>query len=256
MASDYLTLGRGRLLFAPFLADGITPGGFMEFGNCPAFNLNVTFEDLPHFDSRSGVREEDANATLSREVGGAITCDDLKPDNMAFYFMGEASTVTQATGTAATYAITGTQQGRTYIIGSTLVNPFGVQGLTSVSVADATPTTYDVGDDYTINAEQGTITIVPGGAIADDTDITVTFDNPARTKRRVVSGNNEIEGSLLFLADNPVGINQNALMPWVKLRPEGDLSFITEEWSEANFNIKGLRQTGKQLLYLESVMPE
>lgn len=251
-ASEYLTLGRGKLYFAPFLADGVTPGGMVPFGNCPSFNLNVSFEEISHMDSQGGFKEEDENAMISREVIANITCDDLKPENMVKFFMGSSEQVTQATATAATYAITGAQQGQTYVIGFSASNPFGAQGLSNVSVADATPTTYVAGDDYTLDPVRGTITIVRGGGIADETDITVTYDVATQSRTRVQSGNQQIEGALLFLADNAVGKNQNAYMPFCKIRPEGDLPLITDDWAELNFNIRALKPAVGELITLEA----
>lgn len=252
-ASEYLTLGRGKLYFAPFLADGVTPGGLVPFGNCPNFNLNVSFEEISHMDSQGGFKEEDENAMIAREVIANITCDDLKPENMVKFFMGSSEQVTQASATAASYAITGAQQGETYVIGFSASNPFGAQDLSNVSVADGVPTTYTLGDDYTLDLARGLITIVPGGAIADDTDLTITYDAAVQSRTRVQSGNQQIEGALLFVADNAVGKNQNAWMPFCKIRPEGDLSLITDDWSEVNFNIRALKPATGELITLETI---
>lgn len=250
-ASKYLTLGRGLVRFAPFYANTLVPAGFEDFGNCPEFNINISFEELEHMDSRGGFKEEDENAMIARTLAATINCDDLNPENLGKWSLGSNTTLQQSSATGEVYTITTAQQGRSYQIGATSALPTGVRDLSSVVITDSVPTTYDINDDYTIDLVRGIITIVEGGGIADDTTLTVTFDQAAGSRTQVEAGQVQLEGALLFLADNAIGANQDLFIPHVKIRPEGDLSFITDDWSAVNFNLRGLKVPGQSLYYLD-----
>lgn len=253
MASEYLTLGRGEVWFAPFASGTKTPKGYRFLGNCPAFNLNVTFEELNHFDSTNGFREEDESIITQRQIMSTITCDDLKPQNLAWFFMGSDSTVTQSSVTGETYDIADVEFDTVYQIGAADGTPTGLRSVTVDSVeADptGTPVSFTEDDDYEIvDADRGLIRFLDSGNYSEGDTVQITYDLAAVSSPQVVSGRAQIEGALMFLAKNAAGNNVDYRMPYAKIRPTGDLALIGEDWATMEFDVKGLVLANRQLLY-------
>lgn len=253
MPSDYLTLGRGEVLFAPFLAGTKTPGPYRFLGNCPDFSLSVSVETLEHMDSTRGLKEEDLSVITTRTVGGSITTDDMKPSNQALFFLGSASVLTTTAQTALSYVIAAASRGDHFQIGQTTANPTGSRALASVVVKNtATPATvYVLGTDYTIDTARGILTITDDSAINAAIGITVTYNTVASTRNQIVSGRNEIEGAILFKSANTVGKDVDYRLPWVKIRPEGDLAMIGDDFRSMNLTVKGLALPNTAIVYAD-----
>jgi hypothetical protein len=248
-SSKNLQLGKGELWFAPFQTGTQISTGFEFLGNCPAFTLNATVEKLDHYNSTGGVRQKDESVMLTKDVTGTITCDDIRPANIARFIGADSSTKTDAGSTGDTFTIASTVQGYRYQIGASAANPSGDRQITVTTVADGTPTTYAVTDDYIVYPELGMIEIVEDGAIVDGTELTITYDVAAHSRSVFVTSDDDVEGELKFIADNPVGLNIDYYLPWVKLTPNGEFSLITEEWATLPFNLECLRRGNLAMLY-------
>ena len=251
--SEYLTLGRGEMYFAPFAIGTKVPGAYKFLGNCPAFNLNVAVESLEHFSSTSGIKEEDLSVVVSRQIGGTIECDDMKPQNQAFFFLGSETALTVGADTGITELLPATEFGGVYQIGVSDTNPTGDRNLLNVVVTDTATglVTYVLGTDYTLDAVRGQITFISGGTITEVDDATVDYDIGTSTRSQVVSGQNQIEGQLMFKANNAVGKDVDHFLPNVQLRPEGDLQMIGEEFRTMSLSIKALTLAPRAAVYAD-----
>ena len=252
MASN-LAIGKGELWFAPFKAGTQTPDGFYLVGNCPEITLNREAETLPHYSSMAGFRRKDEDITIESMMTGSISCDDVRPQTAALFLMGEEVTLTVASATGATTAIIGVKQGRTYQLGETTGQPSGARQIevTEVHLTSTPATIYVVGDDYTVDEELGLITIVPGGDIADASGITIEFDQTAHTRSQVIASDNEAQGAMKYISYNPIGQKLDYFFPWVKVRPSGDISLISEEWMTIPLTIEALYKGDLALCYLD-----
>lgn len=241
--SGIYTLGRGKLYFDRFTnnIDKIRTGE-RYLGNTPEINFNTEAELLEHFDADGGIRVKDDQVTLEITRTLTFTCDNIDDDNLAIFFLGEKSTFTQAASAGGTYEIADAQQGLYYQIGQTAANPMGQRGVSLVSVADAVPTTYDLTDDYTVDLDLGRIYIVPGGGIADGTDLIVTFTCSATERARVLTADSvTVDGALRYIAANPKGNNRDYYFPYVQLTPNGDYTFKGDEWQTLPFTCEVLK---------------
>lgn len=249
MAKLY-TLGKGEVHFAPFKADTQTPDGYDFLGNVPEFNFTREIEKLDHFSSTEGLRQKDQSVIIEVMTQGTMTADEVRYENLA-YFMGTEPTIkTIASATAEESTFDGVKQGRRYQIGVTSTAPDGARAISNVVVEDATPTTYVLTDDYTVDLDLGLLYIVPGGGIADDTDLTVTFDVAAQSRTIIEGSEIEIEGAMKFISKAPVGNRVDWFFPWVKLTPNGDLNLISEEWMTIPFNMEILKPTDLAVAYV------
>ena len=218
------TLGRGKIKFKK-----LGENGFRYIGNTPAFGITVTTESLRHFNSDAGVRVQDKQVPVSTEYAGTLTTDNVNHENLAMLLLGSASTVSVSSATGETAQFTGVQQGYTYDLGVRQVTNVVVQVSAVAQVA---------GTDYILDAARGHIEIVNGGGIADGATIDVTYDVAAHSYDRTVSAGDAVEGSLLFIADNPEGDDIDFLIPDVKLTPNGEFAIKAEEWQQLPFNVE------------------
>jgi len=260
MTNNY-TLGRGEIWFAQFLADSLVAGGERYFGNTPEFNISVESESLDHYDSDHGVNEMDDSVTTSTSRSASIITDHIDPKNLAMFFMGSSATFTVTGATITDEAHNAVEQGLTYQLGITPTNPVGARELDLHSTGpdvkivvknDAgSPTTYDEGDDYTIDMVSGRLTIVAGGAITTGTNLEVSYKTKSSTRDRVISGGKPIEGALRYLAFNPAGKQIDYYMPRVKISPTGDLALKGDEWQQIPFSVEILKKSGREAVYAD-----
>lgn len=235
------TLGRGKIYFSELKTDGITPKGYRWLGNCSALNLTITNQKLDHFTSYEGIRQKDQTVILETDASGSITTDEISTENMALYFFGEEGVIAQTSGTSQTYTIVDAQPGLQYQVGRTSILPTGVRSLTSV-VVKVGMATKTITTDYLLDAELGLVTIVEGGGIAADDDVIVEYSRSAVSRSQVISGDQEIEGSLRFVSASPVGNKVDYYIPWCKLSPNGDFSMISgDNWVEMQLNMEILK---------------
>ena len=243
--SQNLTIPRGKVYFAPFLAGTLMPGPFDHFGNCPEFSLTPTTETVDHFSSMRGVRTLDASISLSDDLTGTLTCDDIKPQNVLNFFMGTSQQVAVTSQTGQTYAINDVVKGRTYQIGRTEQNLIGAIRISNVVVrSGATPLVEFV--DYVVDGASGMIEILMGSTLSNGANITVTYNTSAHTFTRINSGNKHVEGEMKFVSDNPYGPNRLITLPRVRVTPNGDLSLLADaqspSWMTIPFSLRTMRK--------------
>lgn len=259
------TLGRGEIYFARFAPGTQTPVGERYIGNTPEFALTIEQEQLEHFSSDRGVREKDDSVALQVNRTGNLTTDNIVPDNVALFFFGDKSTVAEAGG-AEEETLTDVEQGLYYQLGITDERPTGAAGILSDedSNSDANFAVYTLGDsnsdaeefvrgtDYEVDFTLGRLYIIPGGGIADGTDITVEYNVRASSFERVISGSQPVEGALRYVELNPKGQNKVYYMPWVQISPNGDYALKSDEWQTIPFSIEVLKKSGREAIYCDN----
>lgn len=261
LASENLTVPRGRVLFAEFMPGTRAPRDDIRWlGNCPEFTLSRDSSELNHFGSTGGLRTMDASIPLGGDFGGTLTTDDINPENVRYWFMGTNQTVSVSAKTSVVQTIENVKKGAMYQIGRTEQNPLGAKRLSTVAIT-ASPggTAYQEFRDYEVELASGLITITTGGTIPEDGDITVTYSAPAYTYNEVRSGSKVIEGEMKFVSDNPYGPNRELVIPRVSFAPNGDLSFLTDPespaWQTLSFSLKVLQKGNLPLVINADGLP-
>lgn len=246
------TLGRGRLYFDRFSPGTRVGTGQRYLGNTPELNLSSESESLDHFDSDNGVKQKDASVLLSLTRNGSFITDHISPENLALFFLGDASVVTQAAATAISdLSITDVKHGRRYQIGVTTAKPAGARGITNV-VVKVGATTMTAGTDYTLDADTGGIIPLASGTIAEGDDLDITYDESATSYNRVVSGSSStIEGALFYYGTNPEGEKFDYYWPYVTLKPDGDFALKGDEFQQIGFTFEALkRDDNTEVVYI------
>lgn len=262
MSNNYV-FGRGELRFDQFEQTKFAQGirqllGERYLGNTTAVGLTIETESLDHMDGDHGINVLDDTVDTQINRTGTFACDNINGENVAMFYQGQVQNVTQTstpvTGATVGPAVEGVTQGRYYQLGVTPSNPVGVRGVTSVTVAETSgPTTFDLTDDYTVDAEQGTIYIVEGGAIADGTVLDdVDYTPVANTREQVISGNAAIYGALRYKSFNPKGKNRDFYIPYCKITPNGEHAWKGDDWQVLNYNISILEPgDGQAAIYID-----
>ena len=245
------TLGRGELYFNKFKPGTQAGIGERYFGNTPEVNTSVESENLDHYNSDRGVREKDASVVLQTNRTGNFMTDHISPENVALFYLGAVNALTVTGGTGLIDLFSGVTPGFFYQLGESQANPTGARNVTNVVVtnADTPATTYVLGTDYMVNPTLGRVEVLADGNIAADSNIKVVFDEAASTREVIVSGSTAVEGSLRYVAQNPVGDQIDYFWPWVKITPNGDFALKGDEWQQIPFTIEILRRQGYEAVY-------
>lgn len=254
--ANNLTLGRGELWFARFKPGTRDPEGERYIGNSPEFSATIESETLDHFDSDHGINEKDESITTQTNRSGALVTDNIDPDNVALFFLGETNAFTVAAATVTDEAINGVIPGLTYQLGMSETNPTGARTIDpakAFKVTDdaGTPNEFTEGTDYKINRDLGRLEIVSGGGINAGTNLKVSYDTKTTTRDRIISGSEAVAGALRYIAHNPVGKNFDWYMPYVKLSPNGDYNLKGEEWQQIPFSVEILKKSPLEAIYID-----
>lgn len=257
------TLGRGRLYFDRFSAAQISAGitastmgeGERFFGNVPEVSMTSSEENLEHFQSTGGIRVKDDSVTLQLDRTGSFTTDNIDIANLALLFLADGvGSITQSSVTAATYVIAAAKRGRFYQIGATSSLPTGVRKVSNVVVKKGASfvTTVTASGNYEVDEDLGRVYILPAAAdIPDNTEIQITYDAAAGTREQVISKSQAIYGALHWVSENPKGTQRDALMPYVKLSPDGDYNLVGDDWAAMSFTFEILQKGNLGGVYID-----
>lgn len=92
-------VGRGRLFFGQYRTGTRASRGQRYLGNTPELSLSQSEDTLDHYSSEGGIRVKDASVTLQNDSSGSFQCDDISPENLALWFLGDVLSRVE-TGTA------------------------------------------------------------------------------------------------------------------------------------------------------------
>ena len=239
------TLGSGEVWFGQFApATTVVAGGMEYIGNTPSFNINTDSESLDHFDADHGLRQKDDTVLLELNRAGSFTCDHMSPRNIARWLLGTASIVSQGILTSVVQLVEGVTPGRRIQIGESGANPFGVRGLSTVLVENATTTTALVANvDYTVDLVTGGLIILESSILfTDGDDVEITYSGSAQTYNEIKSGASaQLEGRMMFKSFNGKGLKFDYLWPYVTLKPDGDFELKGEDWQALGFTFEALK---------------
>lgn len=253
MAMNNYTLGRGELFFARFKASTQTPLAERYLGNSPELAFSAEQETLDHFNSDRGIRKKDDSVILEIGYNGNFILDDIQKENLAMFFLGESSTLSDA-GSSVTDERhqDDVAPGQYLQLGTSATNPAGVRQISAVTVnldPGGTPTAATGGVDYTIDLELARIFIIEGGAIGEGVEIGVDYTIEASSRIQVISKADSVNGAMRFIAHNPKGENIDYFMPYVQLTPNGDFNLKGDDWQQLPFNLEILQKTGLESIY-------
>lgn len=181
---------------------------------------------------------------VTATVAGAVTTitsstpgtDGNAITTIATFTTGANVTVSGATlagGANVTEDFTEVELGRWIQLGKDSSSPQGVRNVGSVSI-----TGVDAGS-YTVETATGRILLhEDADDIVAGSTLTVSYGIKPQTETVVIAKGESIEGELQFIADNPVGANDDYYWPYVRLTPDGDFSLKSDEWQTVTWNFE------------------
>lgn len=250
MANNY-TLGRGEVHFGQFATGTQVPRGERYFGNTPELGFTAEQESLDHYSSDRGVRIKDQSVILQLDYSGSFITDNVSPENLAAFFLGENLVTTLTGSTVTDEPISDIEKGLTYQLGTSTNAPSGVRKIASVVVSKGV-TPLVAGTDYVVDLDLARVTILETSVtLTNGDDLTVDYSVSASSRKRIISRSNTIEGSLRYVAANPAGDNIDYFMPWVKLTPNGDFQLKGDEWQQLPFTLEILKKGTLEAIYMD-----
>lgn len=109
---------------------------------------------------------------------------------------------------------------------------------------------------FTVDTARGRIELEEAPADITDGDVVeVTYDILVGERQLVVDEENQVEGALRFISDNPRGTNKDYYWPRVKLTPAGEFALKGETWQTMTFNMEILQpaQAGWKRVYVTEI---
>ncbi len=233
MATTDLTLGGARLFFNDGGQDGAAGNGFLDLGNIPTFSIERTIAEIEHFSFIAGSlsRQKDLNIVTDIGMSFNFAIDELFAENFNIILFGNGTTSTTQSGAS----ITNEAHNAPVILDRSVFTD--ETNITSLVVkGDSGTPTYVLGDDYElINAVTGEIKILSSGSITSGLAIEFTYTSAARTRDRIVPGDDTSikgEARLEFQAQN--GGDLTWIVNNCEIKPDGSSPLSSTEISESN----------------------
>ncbi len=231
--TDNIVIGAGELYIDLLDADDGTAGE-RYLGDGVGASLSVTTERVQVFSGTGPVARKLVDAVRSINRSMSITLHDMSHDNLAL-FVGatEVKDVTDAVNQVTDEALT-VRKGRWYQLGVKTDKPTGIGATAAKTVVTDTdtgsPTTYDAGDDYTVDAKRGRLYIVPGGDIADDAAIHVDYTPVAATRKLVKTGDlKDLRAALRYIETPVAGKGRDYYAPLCSIGPSGEIGLMNRD---------------------------
>ena len=95
-SADNYMIGKGVLSIAKITNGDI--GSYVDVGNCPKFEYELTEQVLEHYNSRSGLKEQDQEVVIQTGYTVSFTLDEVSVENLRMFMKASLS------GTRTLYA--------------------------------------------------------------------------------------------------------------------------------------------------------
>ncbi len=236
-------LGRGKVYFDKFLPGTKTKTGELYLGNTPALSLSAADTALDHYDSDAGLKVKDISITLQSDLTGSVQTDNISIENIALWFMGDSSKITQVASMAAVTEPLTVSPGFWYQLGVDDAHPAGVIAVSDFSVSDTAAEPAPItADNFTVDLVNGRFMVNVDSADVDaDTEVTVSYKLAASMQEAMVYNGTQIFGAMRFVSNNPVGPQRSYYMPYVKLTSDGDYNLKGDDWQAMTFAMEVLQ---------------
>lgn len=231
-STENYTLGKGVLYVDLLDGDGGRTGE-IDVGNVTNFAITPTVESLDHFTSRSGIREKDLTVDTSLAFMAKWTTDEYALWNLMLAVLTTTTeTFAQGTGHQINEPVTMRTDKWMKLGGED-----GGRNIHDIVVTNTAHTvTYVEGTDYNVDRAVGRLFGVDGGNIANGQEVHVDYHYDATQHSYVRGGEDQsINAFLRFVGDPAQGPVMEGQFWKVRVKPSGDIGFISEEFSTLEF---------------------
>lgn len=252
---ENLVLGAGEVLFDRKDAAGAFTG-YRPLGNVESLNVTVTVETLEKKSSMDGARGIYKSVVIGSEAEFVMVLSEMDAENKALLILGDTADFTQtaATGLLAQPINNGValKFHRWYQMQKSGTPNVDVKKLANVVVKQGAVVQV-LNSDYKINLELGLIMLLDDGANALeavttwDGDVTAIAAGASKLIRGLSVG--KIEGRLKYFSatNQAAGPREEVDIHNLNLTPDGEQSFISEEFMTGTIRGKAQKDTTKPL---------
>lgn len=244
MSAANLVIPAGTLYFQREDSNGNLTGGEHLMAETPGFTIAIAPNQVQAFGADTAIETLILDVTTRVLRTANITTNDISDDALALFTIGTQATVTQA-ATAVTAEALGTLEKDSYYqLGRTATRPTGIRGCTAVTLK-AAGTAITLGTDYTLDAANGRIYILPTTALNVGAALTVDYTPAANARSQILAnGQQTISVGLHLIADNTAGLNRDVYIPRATIVAKGDLALksraVTSLQFDANIKLRTL----------------
>lgn len=227
-SGDNLLLGNYDVYFAELDANGL-PLGQRHVGNVSAASIGITPDVLEKKERMTSARGTYKKVTRSTDVVLKLTLDEIVPENLVAALFGTQVAFGQASGTLTDAVVTSSSvQGLWYNVGK--------RALSGITVKDDT-VSRTLNTDYRVDVDTGRVYIVPGGAIVNGSEITISCSHAAVSSNVVRALTDTEVNRYVFLKGDPTTGATHDYEFWnVAFVPDGELALITDEFATIQLN--------------------
>ena len=162
---EQLFVGQGKVYLAPRTSTGQT-GGFIAVGDADSLAVNISQTFVDHMESMSGNRNTVIHVPVGTVWKMQLNIQNWSAENIAKAFYGNSSAA----------VVAGSVTGETITAFNGSMTPLAKPGVSAVVVKKGV-TTLVLDTDYTVDAVNGTITILPGSTqVPAGSGISLTVD--------------------------------------------------------------------------------
>lgn len=218
-------LGRGKI-YIDRLTSAFARTGEAFVGNVSVFEITPSPEEIKKFSSATAAAPQTCSDVIRQSLALRMVGDEFSAENLARALYGDTSTVSQTGASVTDESITAVGTDRYY--------PVLYRNISAVTVtSDPAGTTYDVDDDYTVDATEGRIYIVDGGAITAGTALLVDYTY-ATIALNTVRGMNQtsVRCYIRFVGDPARGATQTVEIWRASVRADGAIGLISDDYGE------------------------
>lgn len=201
-----------------------------DLGDLEDVSFVHNIERFEHFSTRRGQRAQDRSIISQRELSINVMLHELNWTNLKFAFGSDGSDrVDGIFQLQDTKIATNPGDGGTISLGQIDIVP-GTVLVLNVLEEDVELVEYVENTDYTVDANNGTITILAGGALAvpseanDNEEVHIFWEKDVETQRVEAWSGVELDGEARFMMVNPDGVSWIWEMPQVQIQTNGDIA--------------------------------
>ncbi len=192
--ANYYYSGQGSLYIAERDATTGKPKGFIPVGNVPELSIDIEITKFEHKESESGNRLLDLSIVKEKKGKFKFKLENLTLDNLALGLYGEKATVALGNVTGENVIA---YKGKKLALAHPDVSSIVVKD-------DGDITTYVLDTDYTVDAKNGTITVLATSAIVELDVLHVAYSHAAYTNLEAFTSAASPERFLRFEGLNTV----------------------------------------------------
>lgn len=246
-----LTVGRGELYFDRFLPGTDMGEGELYLGNTPGFSVKRDLDTVSRITSYRGRKYVKETYPLSEQFAATVTTDNMSFENIALWFGGEVDYNDQP-GVGFITEQFKVKRGRFYQLGKT-VNIFGFRYVESITLKKLIEDAFDPIDatsNILVDRTAARFSVLDDATDIQDGDVVeIRFQNRRTTTRGLIKRQDEVVGSLRFVANNPFGSNKDYFFPSVRMTPDGELPFKGDQWLQFSWQVD-MRKLNPKTEYL------